>query len=163
MTGDGGEDPVESRRQRAAFFAGHAVACEILDELGNTAASQRCWNFAHDDCTSAEAFEHEPCLGQEPCIAREALGSERVEIHHFRHQQWLPGFAPPKKCFARAAGWREVTVQLRDMPTGVEVSGVVPEHNVSRKEMQRLVAAESERLWADLEAKVARHLQLPGA
>lgn len=53
-------------------------------------------------------------------------------------------------------------MRLTHRPTGIEVTGEVPEGNYSRAEMTRLRADLRARLFADLEQRVARHRRIPG-
>jgi hypothetical protein len=48
------------------------------------------------------------------------------------------------------------------MPTEAEVTGEVPEGHYSRKQLLALQDALYERLFLELEAKVARGLRVPG-
>jgi protein subunit release factor A len=63
---------------------------------------------------------------------------------------------------SRALDLTSSEIRLKHLPTGVEVAGEVPQGNRSRVEMQRLQAALRERLYAELEAQVARVLRIPG-
>ncbi len=51
---------------------------------------------------------------------------------------------------------------LKHIPTGVLVSAKVPPGNYSRKEMRRLREQLYQQLFVELEAKVAKHLRIPG-
>jgi hypothetical protein len=53
-------------------------------------------------------------------------------------------------------------VRLTHRPTGVEVSGEIPQGNYSRTEMTQLRQELHARLLAELEQRVARHLRVPG-
>ena len=54
------------------------------------------------------------------------------------------------------------TVNLTHTPTGIKVYGEIPDGHYSRKEMRSLTEKLREKLWAELENKVARHLKIPG-
>ncbi|HEU4558064.1 MAG TPA: hypothetical protein VFS20_09450 [Longimicrobium sp.] len=53
-------------------------------------------------------------------------------------------------------------IRLAHRPTGIEVTGEVPEGHYSRAELTRLRADLRARLFAELEQRVARHLRIPG-
>ena len=57
---------------------------------------------------------------------------------------------------------RAITMRMEHAPSGLFVEGVIPEGHYSRKEMGRLYDELSARLFRELEAKVARHLRIPG-
>ena len=59
----------------------------------------------------------------------------------------------------RETGYRIVLVHR---PTGLEVQGEIPAGSFSKKEMQKLREELYRKLFAELEAKVARHLRAPG-
>lgn len=54
------------------------------------------------------------------------------------------------------------TVNLTHVPTGIKVFGDIPDGHYSKKEMRGLTDKIREKLWAELEDKVARHLKIPG-
>ncbi len=53
-------------------------------------------------------------------------------------------------------------LELIHMPTGITVTGEVPRGHHSKKELWKLSEALRERLFANLEAMVAKHLRIPG-
>ena len=53
-------------------------------------------------------------------------------------------------------------IRLTHRPTGVEVSGQIPQGNYSRTEMTRLRQELLASLFAQLEQRVAHHLRIPG-
>lgn len=48
------------------------------------------------------------------------------------------------------------------VPTGVEVRGQVPQGHYSKKEMRQLRQELYQKLFVELERKVAKHLRVPG-
>ncbi len=63
---------------------------------------------------------------------------------------------------SRAVNITTATVTLRHMPTGIEVSGDVPQGHYSRGELRQLQDDLAEQLFKQLETLVARHLRVPG-
>jgi hypothetical protein len=67
-----------------------------------------------------------------------------------------------KAARSRALDIRSKEYTLRNIPTGIEVSGTIPSGNYSRKEMNRLGEQLLQNLFQELEAKVAKKLRIPG-
>ena len=57
---------------------------------------------------------------------------------------------------------RAVTIRMEHAPSGLFVEGSIPEGHYSKNEMRKLKDALSDRLFRELETKVARHLRIPG-
>jgi len=57
---------------------------------------------------------------------------------------------------------RSRRMKLTHLPTGIEVEGEVPEGRYSKKELRELRAKVYAELFPLLEAKVAKHLRIPG-
>jgi hypothetical protein len=51
---------------------------------------------------------------------------------------------------------------LIHVPTGLQVAGEIPSGGYSKKEMRKLQAEIYPKLFSELEAKVAKHLRVPG-
>lgn len=63
---------------------------------------------------------------------------------------------------SRAVDTRSWHVTLIHLPSGLEVEGEIPSGNYSQKQMQVEKEKLFNRLWQELEIKVAKHLRLPG-
>lgn len=63
---------------------------------------------------------------------------------------------------SRAVDRRDLQLTLIHRPTGLEVSGQIPEGRYSRQEMTRLRDALYRELFDELEALVAKRLRIPG-
>jgi hypothetical protein len=62
---------------------------------------------------------------------------------------------------SRAESLTSAQMELTHAPTGVKVQSCIPYGHYSRKEMRVLKDALAVRLFAELEAKVARTLRIP--
>ena len=62
---------------------------------------------------------------------------------------------------SRALDLRAQRLTLRHKPTGIEVSGEIPEGHYSRQQMVELRRDLHARLFSALEQLVARHLRIP--
>ena len=67
-----------------------------------------------------------------------------------------------KARYSRANALSSMHMTLRHNPTGIEVSGSVPEGYYARNEMQRLRGELYNRLHKELEQAVAQALRVPG-
>jgi hypothetical protein len=67
-----------------------------------------------------------------------------------------------RAALSRALDTSAHQIRLTHRPTGVEVSGEIPQGNYARAEMTRLRQELRARLFAALEQAVARHLRIPG-
>ena len=67
-----------------------------------------------------------------------------------------------KRRLTREMDTRGMEVKLTHVPTGLEVTGNVPEGHYSKKAMQERRYELFGELFAELEARVARHLRVPG-
>ena len=63
---------------------------------------------------------------------------------------------------SRAMDTRSKDWNLIHVPTGLEVGGAIPSGNYSKKEMKKLEEALLEKLFLELEGKVAKKLRVPG-
>lgn len=63
---------------------------------------------------------------------------------------------------SRAIDSRSWKFVLIHTPTGMEVSGEIPEGSYSKKQMQQERDKLYSSLWTQLETKVAKHMKLPG-
>ena len=64
--------------------------------------------------------------------------------------------------FSRRLKRTSARLQLTHIPTGINVTGEVPEGHYSKKEMRKLKEELYERLFVQLEVKVGKHLRAPG-
>src|SRR5262245_48362760 len=87
------------------------------------------------------------------------LPETEVDVREYGHTS---GHRKKLSVASRAADHRSWHVTLVHVPTGLEVSGEVPEGNYSRKQMQQARERLFSQLWSQLEFKVARHLRIPG-
>jgi len=67
-----------------------------------------------------------------------------------------------KRRQSRELDTRAAAVTLTHVPTGIEVTGNVPEGHYSKKAMQERRHELFGDLFWELEVKVARHLRIPG-
>ena len=51
---------------------------------------------------------------------------------------------------------------MTHIPTGIEVTGEIPTGNYTKKQMRQLRQELEQKLFLELEAKVAKHLRIPG-
>jgi hypothetical protein len=64
--------------------------------------------------------------------------------------------------FSRRLKRTSSRLSLTHIPTGINVTGEVPEGHYSKKEMRQLQSELYEKLFLQLEAKVGKHLRAPG-
>jgi len=64
--------------------------------------------------------------------------------------------------FSRRLKITSSSVMLVHIPTGITVEGTIPPGRYSKNEMKKLKEDMRRKLFAVLEAKVGRHLRIPG-
>ncbi len=67
-----------------------------------------------------------------------------------------------KRRLSRQLDERSLEIKMTHLPTGIAVTGTVPEGHYSKREMLAAQNAVLEKLFVTLEAQVARHLKIPG-